>query len=246
MRVLGIAAIFCALIMKLGGQESFQRESYPKIKRSWVKDYQLNSGRQTVAIPMDNGNNWNAELSFGNIEHGKKVPLIIALHWAGQEGTQKEFAQCLAFPGLEHLNGIIIAPSAEGGHWVSESLECRVIDLIRKVRKYWPIDEEKILITGYSNGGIGTWHYVSRHPKLFTSGIAMAGSYRVTKLKKPIYIIHGEQDDLFRLSDISSVIKASKEKGSSIELTVIPEFSHYMACAYKDKLEAISKELVGF
>lgn len=220
-----------------------QSESpFSQVKKSWIKNYVLEPGRHHLKIPLNNGNFWDAEIYIPEHIPELSCPLIIALHWAGSDGTQKEYADCLAFPAMEALNGIIIAPSAEGMPWITSVMEKRVVKFVRQLIKQWPVDPNQIYITGYSNGGIGTWHYMNKYPKVFKKGIAMAGMYESSSLQSPIHVIHGEEDDLFPVSRIKKIIGNSQLKGSGIELTLIPEFTHYMACAYQEALAEIARE----
>lgn len=129
------------------------------VTKKAIKEIKLQSGIQDLALSTKNGQSWNMKVSIPDtiIED---IPLIIALHWAGGESTYQEYADCLAFPSLDTLCAIIVAPSDDGLHWSSPINEARVIDLVNKLKKYWQVDKHKVIVTGYSNGGIGTWQYV--------------------------------------------------------------------------------------
>ena len=213
-------------------------ERIPVVKKSEVKNFNLEKGIYDHAFQLTNGKKWDIKISIPEIKPDKKVPLIIALHWAGGGDTYQEFADCLAFPAADTMNAIIIAPSAEGKRWTDASIEKRVITLIKQVKKKWPIDPNKIIVTGYSNGGIGTWAYAVKHPKLFCAAIPMAGFYSEDKVKIPVFVIHGEEDELFNKDEIISLLKKSMKKGSKIEYDVLPKFSHYMACEYTEALRS--------
>ena len=142
------------------------------------------------------------------------------------------------------MNGILVAPSSDGKHWLDIDYEKRVITLVKQLIKYWPIDPEKVIITGYSNGGIGSWHYAKKYPKLFTAGLPIAGSYRSSKIKVPLYILHGEKDDLFAVEQIETTISESIEKGSKITYKKIPDFTHFSACSYTQELQQMAKVML--
>lgn len=214
--------------------------NYPTVKKSEIKKYTLKKGVYDRSFTLTNGKKWNYQISIPTIKADEKVPLILALHWAGAGNTYKEYSNCLAFPALDFLNAIIIAPSADGGHWVNPMNEKRVITLLKDIKKYWSIDETKIIVTGYSNGGIGSWHYARKYPKLFSAAIPMAGYYSTEKLRIPLYIIHGEMDELFDVDKVMADIKGSVALGSKIKYEVLPGLSHYAACSYVGALRRMA------
>ena len=60
-------------------------------------------------------------------------------------------------PGLESLDAFILSPYGEGGLWFSDENQSMIGDLMFLCQKYWPIDRDKIAVTGYSNGGNASW-----------------------------------------------------------------------------------------
>jgi len=219
------------------------KEYFPTIKNSQIKSFELKERVYDHAFILTNGDTWNLKLSIPKLQEDQKVPLVLALHWAGDGSTYKEFADCLAFPGFDFMNAIIIAPSANGGHWVEEQNEQKVIKLIKQASRHWPIDSEKIIVTGYSNGGIGSWHYAQKYPKLFATALPIAGYYKAEKIKIPVYALHGEQDELFNIQEIEASLEASIKKGSNITFKSIPAFTHYSACSYVEELRAMAKKM---
>ncbi len=205
-----------------------------KIKN--IQNFDLKEGVYDTALTVGNSVDWNMKLSIPKIESGKKVPLILALHWGGNLTTYKEYADCLAFPALDTLGGIIVAPSASNIHWTQPINEKRILELIGEIKKHWPVDEKKIIVTGYSNGGIGTWFLADKYPKLFSAAIPMAGYYRATKLKIPTYVIHGRADELFAIKEVENAVRLTQKESPNVELEIMDSFSHYMGCTYVEVL----------
>ena len=76
----------------------------------------------------------------------------------------------------------------------------------------------------------------------------MASSYSTTgpddqprKIDTPLYVIHGENDELFPLAETQAWVDQSVEAGSTIEFVVAPGLTHNQACDYvpylKDAIE---------
>ena len=213
-------------ILCFSQEEKKEYQYYPTTTKNSIKNYKLEKGRKTDEFLLDNDKKWAVKLSIPEIKKGEKVPLIIALHWAGKKDTYKEYANCLAFPSFEFLNGIIIAPSGDGFHWIHEKNERRVIKLIKQILKYWPIDKQKVIITGYSNGAIGSWYYSKKHAKLFAAALPVAVFYKKpSKIKVPMYILHGKKDELFNANLVETSIKKSIQKKSEITYKILPKYS---------------------
>lgn len=221
---------------------SFSQAINTNIDRSTIKNYKLSNGRHLVKLKVSNSKSFDVSLSVPDIKLGEKVPLIIALHWAGGPNTYKEYSECLAFPALEFMNAVIVAPSDHGLHWVDEQNEYKLLKLIGAIKKHWPVDQTRIIITGYSNGGIGSWYYTEKYPEIFSLAIPMSGSYNAAKISVPLYVIHGKKDELFNTIKVQNIVTQSITKGSEIHLTLLENHSHYMACAYTETLHKVAKK----
>ena len=214
-----------------------QSDNLPKVKTSEVKNFKLKSGSFEKQLSLKDGTTWDLHFDIPELPKDAKVPLIIALRWAGGGNTYLEYANCLAVPALKEFGGIIVSPSSNGLPWIARINEVKLIDFIKTIVKHWPIDPDKVIVTGYSNGGIGSWYLAIKYPKLFAAAIPMAAQYTGGKVKIPVYIIHGKEDELFKLVNILPYIQKSKEQGSEIDLSVSQGKSHYMACSYVSELK---------
>ncbi|MEE8341516.1 MAG: hypothetical protein V3R52_05420, partial [Candidatus Neomarinimicrobiota bacterium] len=137
-----------------------------------VKNINLNSGIRIDSLELKDGSIWNFAISVPETIESSNVPLVLALHWAAENGAEYEpYLRCQAAPGLEKLNAIIFTPDAgDYNFWDYENYSL-IITLIDYAKKYWPIDEDKIIVTGYSNGGYGTWFFGVNYPFLFSAAI---------------------------------------------------------------------------
>jgi predicted peptidase len=169
---------------------------------------------------------------------GKKpVPLIVALHYAGDVEPYygKGMMDGLIQPGLKEAGAVIVAPDAQGGEdWTSERNEQTVIWLTRSVMKTYAIDPKKVLLTGFSMGGIGTWHIAGRHQDLFTAAIPIAGKPAAegTEWKIPLYVVHSKNDDVLPYDPVEKHVKALKEKEVNVLLAPVEGLGHYETNAY--------------
>ena len=153
------------------------------------------------------------------VEAGKKYPLVILFHGAGERGTNNVAqlvhgaTDILNYMREKGIEGYFIAGQCpDGRQWVdtpwslmahrmpakpSESLAL-MIELIEKTMKELPVDRNQVLVTGISMGGYGTWDIVQRHPDWFAAAMPCCGGGDVTLAWKirsvPIWAFHGDQD----------------------------------------------------
>jgi len=104
-------------------------------------------------------------------------------------------------------NYILIAPIAPFGsviphpghasRWNVPNSEQYIIDVITELSTRYNIDYNKVVIAGFSMGGIGAFHMASRLNDRVAAVMASAGSWKLgswTSLKAPLYIIQGTND----------------------------------------------------
>jgi len=168
-------------------------------------------------------------ISVPSISDGDSVPLILALHYANGDGVS--YLSESIEPALVGLNGIIIAPSAiNKENWSSQSSTKMVKELLDYAIAHWPVDPNKVVVTGYSMGGFGTWSQISQYPELFSAAIPMAASPKdwidQITVEVPVYIIHPEFDTVSSLEVIEHEVSTLRELGVDVQLHVMTAANH--------------------
>ncbi len=172
-------------------------------------------------------------------------PLVLSLHGGvGGAGRQAhKNLDCIA-PSLEPLNAFVLSPNADKVQWYELYNLEKVTRLITLAIKNWPIDRTKIVVTGYSDGGNGTWFLSEVYPQLFSAGIALATSYNTLrpdgtarKINTPLYVIHSSADELFPLEQTQTWVDYTIGAGSDIEFVIADGLSHYAPCDYTSYFE---------
>lgn len=230
-RLMGFFLLLSCFVFYYGaGQElSRSEKSFKKIK--------VLQGVQQKTLSNDYGNKYQVLVNFPDTTQ-KNYQLILALHWAGGGNTYKTFFECLALPSLDNDKTIIIAPEGENQLWSSANNVDKITNLVSYATKHWNVQPEKIAVMGYSNGGNGSWYFAEHHPELFSAAIPMASSYAITKrLSIPLYVIHGEKDELFSVNKTSEWVKRSKDAGSDITFVTNKSLSHFQGCSYVGELK---------
>ncbi len=205
----------------------------------------ISPGIEDVTLQATNDIWWDFRAIAPEVNGSEKRPLIIALHGAYGGNTEAHKATaCYIEPGLEELDAFIISPYGGPLHWYEPENQQQILTLINLAIKFWPVDEEKVAVTGYSNGGNGSWFYAETRSEIFSAGIPMASSYSTLnskgtgrKIETPLYVIHGEGDTLFPIDSTQNWVDRSIEAGSNIEFVVAGGLSHYEPCDYVPYLQ---------
>jgi predicted peptidase len=176
--------------------------------------------RYTIAIPK-------------SYTGDQPLPLILALHFAGH-GTPFYgglFLTGLVEPALRELQAIIVAPDCTAADWTRPQSEADVLALLDHVQNTYNVDPRRTLITGYSMGGMGTWHLAARHPDRFAAALIMAGAPQPDVLEVqwdiPLYVIHSRQDRVVPLQPTLDAVGQLQAQGVSVELALLDGVDHY-------------------
>lgn len=166
-------------------------------------------------------------------------PLVLGLHWAGRGEIFKTFSSCLVEPAFKKLDAYVIVLDAEEQVWYTPKNEKKVLALMEAAFKHWKVDRAKVIVTGYSDGGNGSWYFAEYHPDIFKAAIPIASSYLPnSRINVPVYMIHGNNDELFNADDSKSYALRSKKQGTDVTIRMVNDLSHYEACAYWENLRA--------
>ncbi|WP_345274419.1 dienelactone hydrolase family protein [Flaviramulus aquimarinus] len=170
-----------------------------------------------------------------------KRPLIICLHGGTSiiDPDIHKNTACLEEPGLASIDAILLCPNSEGFSWGGLPEQEKILTLTDLVKTNLPVDENKVAIMGYSDGGNGAWFYAERYPNRFSAAIPMSSSYNTlnpelinVKIDIPLYVIHGEKDELFPLETMITVVDNYKNIGTDVELYVADDLGHFNTCLY--------------
>lgn len=170
--------------------------------------------------------------------------LFVYLHGAGSEAWAAEHLRCLVIPALAELAPIVVAPLSTRAEWWSEAETAYVVGLILGAFEAWPVQRDRLVITGYSNGGIGSWALARLYPKLVSAAIPIASNATVMgDTSVPTYAIHGARDELFGIAGVREKVKELQARGQPVELLVDPRASHMKPCEYQGELQQAASRL---
>lgn len=174
----------------------------------------------------------------------KPLPLVVALHFGGPPTPYigRAFLEALVYPGLWSLGAILVAPDCTGADWTGPRSERDLLELLDFLSDTYAIDTTKVLLTGYSMGGIGAWHLASRHQDLFAAALIMAGKPSSKAIKAdweiPLYVIHSRDDEIVPVRPTEKAVAKLRARGVDVKLVVLEGISHYQSPRYVHALEA--------
>lgn len=129
------------------------------------------SRKETFISQIDSSVQYYGLLPPKNYDPEKKYPLIFSLHGAGVEAagqvdayTQKDWA-FVACPTNRRPFGF---------DWQDWG-RLDALEVLGTVKERYPINPDRVQLTGHSMGGHGTWHIGLTHPDLFASASPEAG-----------------------------------------------------------------------
>jgi predicted peptidase len=159
------------------------------------------------------------------------VPLVIALHYGGQVTPYYggEMLDLLYEPGLRELGAIVAAPDALGGDWITGQNEDAVLWLTRAIMNSYAVDPERVLLTGYSMGGQGTWYIAGRNQDLYTAAMPISGEAARGEVewKIPVMVMHSLDDELMPFRQAEDLYIELKRQGANAELKVVTGVTHF-------------------
>jgi predicted peptidase len=185
--------------------------------------------------------NYLLHLPKGYKEGGKKWPLILFLHGAGERGTNIWRVAIHGPPSMVASNSnelpfIIVSPQCpEGRTWSKDIL----LGLLDDVMKNHAVDPERVYLTGLSMGGYGTWDLGLSHPDRFaaiapicgggqTISVLLSSREKAAAFKSlGIWAFHGAKDPVVPLQESERMVDACRRAGvQEVKFTVYPEANH--------------------
>lgn len=229
MRKLLYVLLLAALAPLAGTAQEPQADTVQKAK-SFQREIKINVGAEYLLyLPADY-----------DAKSGKKWPLMLFLHGAGERGTNLWKVAVHGPPKIvrekKDFPFIVVSPQCPPGQrWDNNTL----LGLLDEVMASHAVDTNRVYLTGLSMGGYGTWSLGLAYPEKFAAIAPICGggdpitvylgdSRKAAALKSlPIWAFHGAKDNVVRLQESERMVEAVKRVGNqSVKLTVYPEAEH--------------------
>ena len=129
------------------------------------------------------------------------LPAVISLHGHGE--SARLFSGKNGWPQLSDETGefLLVLPDSPENAWHVERDEGIFAPMIEKLVLRYGIDRSRVYLTGFSNGGMGTSWFGTRHPELFAAispwnppAQAWEGDLLKNGWQMPLYAVNGDKD----------------------------------------------------
>ncbi len=113
------------------------------------------------------------------------LPLVVFLHGAGERGTNNitqitanQGAVAFAKPERQASDrSYVLAPQAPAGQsWTTPAVQAALLELIDRIVATYPIDQDRLYLSGISMGAIGSFDILPKHPDKFAGALLVAGT----------------------------------------------------------------------
>jgi predicted peptidase len=169
---------------------------------------------------------------------GRKWPLILFLHGAGERGIELQAVKKHGIPRIteerEDFPFITVSPQCPPhSMWMLEREA--LIALLDTIVDRYAVDAQRIYLTGLSMGGYGTWDLGLAYPERFAALAPICGGVMWFRdfveqaqvlAHTPIWVFHGAKDDVVPLAESENAVRALRAYGSQVRFTVYPEARH--------------------
>lgn len=192
-------------------------------------------------------------LKPAKIEQGKKYPLLIFLHGAGQKGNDNE-KQLLQWSNMflnpynrDKYPAFVVFPQCpRNDYWAYDRVPKNfdnlpypdkmnptltlVKELIDQYLLMPEVDKSRVYVVGFSMGGVGTYELVSRYPEIFAAAVPLCGAIAPGHLggakDVKFRIFHGDEDPTVPVECSRRVYKELKAIGAEFEYIEYPAAKH--------------------
>lgn len=166
-----------------------------------------------------------------------KFPAILFLHGIGESGNNLDLLKQNGFPraieGDQQFPFIFIMPqcpsSTEWYYTNTDNITAMQV-FLDDILSRFPIDANRLYITGLSMGGIGSWYFAIKMPSRFAAlvPVAFRGDGWSPEPAKdiPVWAFHGSKDGVIPISKAQELVDQFRAVGGNIRFDPYPNGGH--------------------
>jgi predicted peptidase len=192
----------------------------------------------------------------GDLSSGVRYPVVVLFHGSGERGddnekqlvygverfakpaSQSQHACFVLVPQCPmHLDGqpIMWTGEREKMHLLELAPEPAAplqtaLELLFMVQAKYPVDPDRVYVTGISMGGFAAWEALIRHPRHFAAAVPVCGGGDVTYADSikhvPVWAFHGADDPVVPVIYTRSMIAMLTRAGGQPRYTEYPGVGH--------------------
>ena len=161
-----------------------------------------------------------------------KLPMVLFLHGSGERGTNLDLVKKHGPPSIlgknKDMDGCLIASPQcpDKQWWDAKVLKLLCDDLVHR----YPVDKDRIYLTGLSMGGFATWTMLAQYPRYWAAAVPICGGGEPQSAEKfktvPIWAFHGAKDPAVPVKASQEMIAALEKAGGKPKFTIYPNEEH--------------------
>jgi len=180
-----------------------------------------------------------AELAWRLPRAAGPRPLILALHYGGKPTPYygEGLIERLVGPAFRELDALIVAPTCPDGGWARPRCEAIALHALDHALATHPVDRSRVLVTGFSMGGMGTWHFATRFPERFSAALPVAGRPLDDALPAiPVWALHSTADEVIPIEPARAALARLAERDPRAHFEVIDGVTHHTTADFAEPL----------
>jgi len=211
-----------------------------------IYDFTLIGQGDTFVVKKSSpeGYDYLLDIPRGYNDFSGAQPLLIFLHGAGERGTDPQtlrertparFAK-KPFKGWEssYFPFIVVTPICPESRWEPHRVIAMLDQVLAENKFRFPIDPDRVYLTGYSMGGFGAFETAMEYPERFAAIAPVAGGGEPDKAEKLLnvatWVFHGEYDTTVPVPSSALVVERMRELGhKDVAMTTLSQYGHGIA-----------------
>ena len=188
-------------------------------------------------------------LSPATVEPGRRYPLVVVFHGAGEIGTDAlghldRFPKTWARPEVrERFPAFVLAPQMPERSALydgpSEKPDrasrpgpplATALALVDSLRQSLPVDADRVYAVGFSMGASTTWNALGLRPDLWAAAIPISGvpnpSLADAVAQTPVWVVHGTADTANPIGPDRAMAEALRQRGAEVRFWEVDGLWH--------------------
>lgn len=173
----------------------------------------------------------------------KRYPMRVVLHGSINRPLGPPNGSWGPEPGApEEAGALRLYPAAwyESLWWQGSQIEA-VAGMLGEVKRTYNVDENRVTLSGVSDGGTGTWYFAMKDPTPFAAFIPLIGHPGLLVNAKagvegdvhpfnlglrPVYAVNGGKDPLYPVSSVQPLLELFARNGLDLTFHPLPDAGH--------------------
>ncbi len=212
-------------------------------------------GSQTGAVQLEDDYMLEYAVQIpGSYKPNKPLPVLFVLHGGvtmpepipvGQLGSQVGGSVSGIVAKAKSDFILIVPQGSKRSPWWTRNGHTMVNEALKKVKRQYNVDTNRVFVTGFSDGGSGSYFHAGVDPTKFAATFPMngmitnseGGGMRVfveNYRNRPMFVCHTTDDHLYPGPIVAGVVDGLKEQGVDIAFHMFENMGHTMG--YSDQI----------